>query len=70
MTPKPAYKVIKDLFEKEWRTNVDVEAPGRYVLRGFYGTYDAEFTSNGQSVRKEIHLGKHLVPALEIQIPV
>ena len=70
MTPKPAFEVVKDLFGKEWRTNVDVEAAGRYVFRGFYGTYDAEFTSNGQTVKKEIHLGKDLVPNLKVEIPV
>ena len=70
MTPKPAFEVVKDLFGKEWRTNVDADAADRYVFRGFYGTYDAEFTSNGQTVKKEIHLGKDLVPNLKIEIPV
>jgi len=58
MTPKPAYDVVRDLFGREWRTKVDAEASGHYVFRGFYGTYDATFTSNGRTVRREIHLGR------------
>lgn len=68
MSPKPAYEVVKDLFGREWRTNVDAEASGRYVFRGFYGTYDAEFTSSGKTVRTEIHVGRDLVPSKSIVI--
>ncbi len=70
MTPKPAYHVVKDLFEKEWRTNVDAEAAGRYVFRGFYGTYDAEFTSKGQTIRRKIKLGRETLPNMTITLPV
>lgn len=70
MTPKPAYHVVKDLFEKEWRTNVDAETAGRYVFRGFYGTYDAEFTSKGQTVRREIRLGRETLPNMTVTLPV
>ena len=68
MSPKPAYEVIKDLFGREWRTNIDADAADRYVFRGFYGTYDAEFTSNGKTVRKEIHLSRDRVLQQEIKI--
>ena len=68
MTPKPAFQVVKDLFGKEWRTNVDIETSGRYVFRGFYGTYDAEFTSNGKTVQKEMHLGKDFASDLKVEI--
>lgn len=69
MTPKPAYQAVKDLFGREWRTNVDAEAAGRYVFRGFYGTYEAEFTSKGQTIRKEMHLGRETLPNVTIQLP-
>jgi len=58
MTPKPAYDVVRDLFGREWRTKVDAEASGRFVFRGFYGTYDAEFTANGKTVTRKINLSK------------
>lgn len=70
MSPKPAYCAIRELFEKEWRTDVDADAAGRYVFRGFYGTYEAEFTAKGQTVRREIHLGRDLVPKLTVALPV
>lgn len=69
MSPKPAYRVIRELFEKEWRSNVDAEAAGRYVFRGFYGTYDATFTANGQTVRKELHLSREKLPDVKVVIP-
>ena len=70
MSPKPAYHAIRELFEKEWRTNVDAEATGRYVFRGFYGTYEAEFTAKGQTVRQEIHLSRERLPDVKVELPV
>jgi len=69
MTPKPAYQVVKDLFGKEWRTNVDAESAARHVFRGFYGTYDAEFTSNGKTVRQTVQLGRDLPKTLKVEFP-
>ena len=38
MSPKPSYKVICDLFGREWRTNFDRDAPGgRLSFRGPQG---------------------------------
>jgi len=67
MTTKPAYDVVKDLFGREWRTDIETESSDRYVMRGFYGIYEAEFTSNGKTVRQDVHLGRDLVPMLEIK---
>ena len=59
MSPKPAYEVIRDLFGREWRTNVERDvAGGRMAFRGFCGTYEIEATSNGRTVRREFHLGR------------
>lgn len=68
MTPKPAYKVIKDLFEREWRSDAEADVSGRWVFRGFYGTYDAEFTSKGRTVSKRIHVGRDELPHLAVEI--
>ena len=69
MSPKPAYDVIRDLFGREWRTNIDVETSGRYVCRGFHGTYDAEFTSNGKTVKQEVRINPDFADSLIINFP-
>ncbi len=44
MSPKPAYYAIKELFEKEWHTETEIETDGegRAYFKGFYGDYFAE----------------------------
>jgi len=68
MTPKPAFDVVKDLFGKEWRTNVDREVGGRFAFRGFHGTYELEATSNGKTVRKTFRVNPAFVDKMEIVI--
>ena len=58
-TPKPAYKVIRNLFEKEWRTKLKLHTDsGSLSFKGFYGQYDLEITVNGKQTRKNINLSK------------
>ena len=58
-TPKPAYKVIRDMFEKEWRTKLKLHTDsGSLSFKGFYGQYDLEITVKGKRIRKTIHLSK------------
>jgi len=60
MSPKPAFKVIRELFDQEWRTNLELHtASGDLSFRGFYGSYDIEVTAAGKRVNKTIHLNKH-----------
>ena len=69
LSPKPAYEVIRDLFGREWRTNIDREAPGgRFTFRGFYGTYSLEATSNGKTVVTKFSLAPDGRSALELTI--
>jgi len=70
MSVKPAYTAIQNLFEKEWRTNVSVQtdAEGKAAFRGFYGTYDAEITVNGQTCTKQIHLRKGAENCMQITL--
>lgn len=44
MSPKPAYRVIRDLFTKEWRTETsfDIAGTGAGYFKGFCGDYEAE----------------------------
>jgi hypothetical protein len=41
-TPKKSYKVIQDLFYKEWTTNLEIETnqEGKACFKGFYGDYE------------------------------
>lgn len=55
---KPAYKVIHDLFSKEWRTDgrTCTNDNGEAMFRGFYGAYDLMICAEGHTVKKEIEL--------------
>ncbi len=69
MSPKPAYEVIRDLFGREWRTNVERDVSGgRMALRGFRGTYEIEATSNGRTVTREFHIGAMNVVPVEVVV--
>ena len=51
--------VICDLFGREWRTNLERDAPGGWLsFRGFCGTYEVEAISNGRTVRRQFHVGR------------
>ena len=67
MSPKPAYDVICDLFNREWRTNFVRDASGgRLSFRGFCGTYEVEATSNGRTVKREFHVGRENTAPIEV----
>ncbi|MBO7687228.1 MAG: endo-1,4-beta-xylanase [Kiritimatiellae bacterium] len=69
MTPKPAYNVLRDLFGREWRTNIDREVSGgRFSFRGFYGTYEIEVTSNGKTVKRDFHIRRNGLPTFEVRL--
>lgn len=61
LTPKPAYDMIDNLFNKEWRTNLDIEAnaDGETSFRGFYGDYELSVQSGDKSVTKTVTLTKN-----------
>lgn len=70
MTPKPAYYVIKNLFEKTWHTEMEImsDADGKAGFKGFYGTYELEIEFGGKTVTKEINLIKKSGKRFEIDI--
>ena len=60
-TPKPAFNVIRNLFEKEWRTDLKLHTSSNSLsFKGFYGKYDLEITAAGKRCNKTIHLSKPL----------
>ena len=69
MSPKPAYEAIRELFGREWRTDLERDVSGgRMAFRGFHGTYEIEATSNGKTVTREFHLGAINFSNVEVTI--
>lgn len=70
MTPKPAYYTFKNLFEKEWHTEAEVntDAEGFALFKGFYGDYIAKIEVNFTVTEKKIKLGKKLYNTYKIEI--
>jgi endo-1,4-beta-xylanase len=50
--PKPAYRALDRLINKDWKTHAQVrtDAQGRALFRGFYGTYHYTVTIGGKKV--------------------
>ena len=67
-TPKPSYYVIKDLFEKEWRTETEItlNENGKGRFKGFYGEYELKFEYDGKEYTKNINLSKNGVNEFKI----
>ncbi|GAA4729159.1 endo-1,4-beta-xylanase [Flavisolibacter ginsenosidimutans] len=55
MNPKPAYKVLDQLINHDWKTNLTLttDAKGKINFRGFYGTYSIE-VKKGSKSKKQI----------------
>lgn len=54
-TPKPAYEVLDDLINKQWKTNIKTELQGeRYDFRGFYGDYTIRIKQGKKTIEKKI----------------
>ena len=60
LTPKPALKMIRSLFNDVWHTQGEAvsAADGSVVIKGFYGEYDVEIIANGKSEKRSYHLEK------------
>ncbi len=69
-TPKPAYHMIRNLFEKTWRTNLSLDTAenSRIMFKGFYGQYELQVTAGDKTVTKQIHLDKQLNNKFEITL--
>lgn len=70
MTKKPAYYVLRDLFNKEWHTELETGTrdDGTASFHGFYGKYDLEITVDGKTVTRELHLAKDGVRSLTVRL--
>ena len=62
-TPKPAYFAVKDLFEREFRTEemIHTDGNGYASFRGFYGVYDIEVDCQEKTKHGTYHLAKNQI---------
>jgi len=60
MNPKPAYRVLDQLLNREWRTSTEVatDEHGRIAFRGFHGAYTVRVSHNGREIRGSFHLDR------------
>lgn len=60
MTPKPAFDVICDLFNKEWHTEGEYTSDddGMIRFKGFFGDYDMEIIYNGKKINQKLEFLK------------
>lgn len=60
LTPKPAFNVIKKLFNEEWHTDETsgVNDYGAAYMKAFYGDYDLEITRDGRTETRPFTFSK------------
>lgn len=70
LTPKKAYYVIRDLFNKTWRTDTELttDDAGRISFKGFYGKYDVTICTEGKEVTKTVNLMKNGKKTLSVNM--
>jgi endo-1,4-beta-xylanase len=70
MSPKPAYYVLNDLINKEWKTSVSkvVDNGDAVSFRGFYGDYSVKITIGKQIIEKKLSIKKGQSNELSIDI--
>lgn len=58
MSEKPSFRVLRDLFTKEWHTETSVcsDRHGKASFRGFYGDYDMKIIYNGKEIPTDFKL--------------
>ena len=60
LTPKPAYRMLDNLINKVWSTEIcDEIAESEYEFRGFYGKYEIEVQVNGETKKAIFDLSKY-----------
>ena len=60
MSEKPAFKMLKHLFQKEWHTEASMvtDENGCIGLRGFFGTYRLQIENNGKCEERFVNFTK------------
>lgn len=69
MSEKPAYRMLKELVNKEWRTRVTVKASdGKAVFRGFYGDYKLKIIADGKEIPVDYRLSSKEQSKLTVKL--
>jgi GH35 family endo-1,4-beta-xylanase len=60
MNPKSSYRVLNELINREWKTNLKISSDsyGDVNFRGFYGKYTISVNYKGKLIEQEINLTK------------
>ena len=59
-TNKPAYDVLDELINHEWRTNLCYdEIKDNTMFKAFYGDYEVSVERDGKKVTRDLHLSKN-----------
>lgn len=59
-TPKPAYDVLNNLINKEWKTNISTTVESdKYAFRGFYGDYTIRIKQGKKVTEKKVSFSKN-----------
>lgn len=70
LSEKPASKVIKDLFAKEWHTETEetTDENGKAKLRGFYGEYEMEIHTPDKTIKSDISISENRNGFIDVTI--
>ncbi|QIP12711.1 glycoside hydrolase family 10 [Spirosoma aureum] len=70
LSPKPAYVVLNDLINKEWKTSISTTTKdsNTVAFRGFYGEYVAKITVGKKVIEKNFNLIKGQTNTLKIEL--
>ena len=71
LSPKPAYDVVRELFGKTWRTDLEVEtdADGVARFRGFLGDYELEVPGAPRRIAFPLRREPPAAPVPEFHVP-
>lgn len=58
MSTKPAYYVLDELINHDWRTCVSEDGTDSLVFKGFFGEYEGTASANGKTVPLSLHVRK------------
>ena len=67
-SPKPSYKILKDLINNRWKTELNYEKENNIKFKGFYGNYKIKVKHKGKEVEKEFHLSETSPNKFDIKI--
>lgn len=57
LSEKPAFRMLRDLFHKEWHTSLGLESrDAELCFRGFYGDYDMTVIHDGKEYKRKLRL--------------